>query len=359
MQYIFNFAVTNFNSMVRDRIIPGKIEDLARSCRNIVITSHANPDGDAAGSATAFRNFLASRDIPSHIILPNRIPDYLDFLDRNKSITYFRDDREKASELLKAADLMICLDFNKPSRVEYMEDALRASPATKILIDHHLEPDTDSFGTVISDPGASSTCELLFKTLMAFPSVDGDIRKLDSQTLKSLATGIITDTNNFNNSITPDTFSIASRFLKAGVNFIKLNDKIFKRYKESRMRLQGHLLKDVLRINRKLGSACMVITMADKKKYHFNDGDSEGFVNLPLQIEKVKVSALFTETPDFIKVSIRSKGNFSANYLANKFFNGGGHKNAAGGKLYGIKISEAAEYFENSLEQFLQNGKNL
>ncbi len=357
MQYIFNFAVTNFKSMAMDRILPGKIEQLAYRCRNIVIVSHANPDGDAAGSSTAFRNFLASKNIQSTIILPDRMPSFLDFLDTESSIVCFRDKEAEAAAIIGKADLIICLDFNKPSRIDGMEKFLIGSGACKILIDHHLEPDTSAFDIIVSDPGASSTCELLFKVLMAFPSVNGNPADIGKPALESLATGLITDTNNFNNSLTPDTFRMASVLLGEGVDFRGLNERIFKRYSESRMRMQGYLLKDVMKLNWSLGSAFMTITMEDKKKFCYSDGDSEGFVNLPLQIGNVKVSALFTETPDYIKVSLRSKGSFSVNRLARRFFNGGGHENAAGGRLYGITISEVGEYFEKSLEQFLQSGE--
>lgn len=344
--------------MVLDRSISEKIESLAAGCSKIAIVSHNNPDGDAAGSTTGLRNFLKSKGIESIVILPNRIPSYLEFLDPEHSIVYFKDEKGKAEKLIAEAGLLFCLDFNNPSRTEGMTGAVNNTKAYKILIDHHLDPQTDAFDFIVSRPEASSTCELLFRIIFSMPSVDGDIRKLDRATADSIATGLITDTNNFSNSITPYTFTAASALLEAGCDFKHLNELIFKRYSESRMRLQGHLLQNVMKVNDRLHSSCMVISEEDKRTFGFNDGDSEGFVNLPLQIGNVTVSALFTETADYIKVSLRSKGTFSVNRLANLYFNGGGHENAAGGKIFGMHISDVCRYFENSVEQFLLNECN-
>lgn len=344
--------------MVFDKSVSEKIEQLATGCKNIVIVSHNNPDGDAAGATTALRNFLKNKDITSTIILPNRLPAYLDFLDTEHSIVYFKENKDMAVQFIAEADLIFCLDFNKLSRTEQMAEQLNHAKAYKILIDHHLEPDTGAFDLIVSEPKSSSTCELLFRILISMPSIDNDITKLDRATTDSIATGLITDTNNFSNSLTPHTFETAAALLEAGCDFMYLNNLVFKRYTESRMRLQGYLLQKSMTINEKLHSAFITITEEDKKKFSFNDGDSEGFVNLPLQIADVTVSALFTETPEYIKVSLRSKGSFSVNRLSNIYFNGGGHDNAAGGKLFGMKISDVGRYFEMSVEQFLLNEFN-
>ena len=331
------------------------LEKMLKGRKKVTVISHYNPDGDAVGSSMGMYGYLKAHGHQADVVLPSVKPAFLDFLDPENTIIYYSEDKERAKAAINGCDLIICLDFNRLSRTEWLEETLAAATADKVMIDHHLNPEKERFSIVISDPAASSTCEMLYRTLMAFSSVGGDPRKLDLTTLTAITAGILTDTNNFNNSLTPYTFTIASDMLRSGVDFDFLNNMLFKRFSESRMRLMGHLLKESMLIDRETGSSCMILTMEDKKKFGMEDGDSDGFVNLPLMIKDVEVSALFTETEDFIKVSLRSKG-LSVNALSKEFFNGGGHIRAAGGRLY-IPIGEVREYFRKSLEQFLQNNR--
>ena len=343
----------NFTRMTPVPLAP-ELEKLLNEGRKTAIISHFNPDGDAIGSSVGMRLFLESRGLPATVVIPSAMPAFLDFLDRDGDIICYTADKDRAIEAVSGAGLILCLDFNRLDRTEWLAGPVASSTAVKVLIDHHLDPDREKFGMVISDPSASSTCELLYRTLMSFPSIAGDPEKLDTPTLTAITTGILTDTNNFNNSITPDTFLIASDMLRRGVDMDLINSLVFKRYSESRMRLMGHLLTDSMTIDRRLKASTMVITMKDRERYSFSDGDSEGFVNLPLMISDVEVSALFSETKDYIRVSLRSKGGVRVNALSNAYFNGGGHARAAGGRLY-MPVGEVREYFLKSLEQFLQS----
>lgn len=334
-----------------------ELERLLNEGKKTAIISHFNPDGDAIGSSVGMQRFLSSRGIEATVVIPSRMPAFLDFLDPSGRIVFYTNDKERATAAIENAELIICLDFNRPDRTEWLAGPLSSSPAVKVLIDHHLNPDRSCFDLIISDPSASSTCELLYRTLMSFPSIAGDPGKLDLPTLTAITTGILTDTNNFNNSITPDTFLAASDMLRHGVDFDTINNLVFKRYSESRMRLMGHLLTNSMTIDRKLGSSIMTITLEDRKKFNFADGDSEGFVNLPLMIHDVEVSALFSETEEYIRVSLRSKGGISVNALSNAYFNGGGHERAAGGRLY-MPIEDVRDYFLKSMEQFLQTHRS-
>lgn len=356
MQYIFNFAATNFYPMTL-LAQARELEKLLNKRLNIVIISHFNPDGDAIGSSVGMRSYLYGTGRQATVVIPSRMPEFLDFLDPNGEIICYTDNKRAALNAINGAELIICLDFNRPDRTEWLAESLEASQATKVLIDHHLHPDSEKFDLVISDPGASSTCELLYLTLMNFCSVGSDPSRLGLDTLTAITTGILTDTNNFNNSITPDTFTIASDMLRHGVDFDAINNLVFKRYSESRMRLMGHLLTDSMETDSSLKASTMVITLKDREDFNFADGDSEGFVNLPLMIRDVEVSALFSETPEYVRVSLRSKGHVSVNALSNAYFNGGGHERAAGGRLY-MPITQVRGYFLRSLEQFLQSNGN-
>ena len=330
-----------------------ELEQMLDGKKSVAIISHFNPDGDAAGSSIGLQRFLQARDLHSQVVLPSRMPVFLDFLDPTGSVIFYTEDRDGAERAISGSDMIVCLDFNKLDRTEWLKNLIIASRADKVMIDHHPHPATEEFDLVISDPISSSTCELLYRTLMSFRSVAGDPLNIGLEALTAITTGILTDTNNFNNSITPYTFITAAGLLQAGVDFDYLNNMIFKRYSESRMRMMGYLLTSSMQIDRGTSSSCMTLTMEDRDRFNFQDGDSEGLVNLPLMIRDVEISALFSETKDFVRVSLRSKGGISVNALAKQYFNGGGHERAAGGRLF-IPIGEVREYFRKSLEQFLQ-----
>ncbi|HIZ85746.1 MAG TPA: DHH family phosphoesterase [Candidatus Coprenecus stercoravium] len=337
-----------------------EMEKLLEENVRTVIVCHFNPDGDAIGSSVGLKEFLkAGGHTSATIVIPSEMPAILDFLDPDGSIICYTSDKAGATGAIDSAEIIVCLDFNKIERTEWLSEHISSSKAVKVMVDHHPAPVTEGFSLVISDPGASSTCELLYRTLMNFSSVEGDCGKICLKSLTALAAGMLTDTNNFNNSITPDTFKAASEMLGAGVDFDQLNNLLFKRFSESRMRLMGHLLSDSMEIEPKLRAASMVISLDDRGRFGLQDGDSEGFVNLPLMIKDVEVSALFSETKDFIKVSLRSKGAVSVNSLAKAYFNGGGHERAAGGRLYGIPIGEVRGYYLNALEQFLHDNTRI
>ena len=212
-------------------------------------------------------------------------------------------------------------------------------------------PRTEPFAEVIASRDVSSACELLFWTLMRMPDVAGDASRLPARCLDALYVGMMTDTNNFSNSVFPTTFEMASALIAAGVDKAVLQQRIFNVFSAQRMRLMGYLLKDKMTLLPEYGAAYMILTEAEKQAYDYRPGDSEGFVNLPLSIGEVRISALFTEAPEgYIRVSLRSKIGTDVNVLAREFFNGGGHVNAAGGRLY-LPAEEVAAYFLDSLRK--------
>ncbi len=330
-----------------------KLENIWKDKKNVVIVSHFKPDGDAVGSSMGLKHFLSSISIGATVVLPDHMPLSVEYLDPDGSIVFYSSDKNKAQRAIASADLIVCVDFNKLSRTEWLGDHIAASSAAKVMIDHHPLPETEGFDLVISDPKASSTCELLLRIMLCTGAVDHDIHKIVPESLQALATGLVTDTNNFNNSISPETFIIASKLVEAGVDFEDINNRVFKCFSEDRMRLMGYLLSESMQVDHARHTSCMILTMNDRDRFNFRDGDSEGLVNLPLSIADVEISALFTETPDFIRVSLRSKGRISVNDLSRAFFNGGGHYKAAGGRLY-MPIGQVREYFRESVEQFLQ-----
>lgn len=333
-----------------------RFEEHLRGKKKALAVGHFHPDGDATGAVVAMARFLESIGIECSIVLPSPIPSYLDFLDPRKSILFYTQDRERADRLILESDLIICLDFNSLSRTEDMEKTLKESKAPKILIDHHLNPVTEEFSLIFSDPSASATCELLWRVLMNTSFTHGDICTLPQEANIALAAGILADTNNFSNSVTPDTFTMASQLLHSGIDLAELNDRLFKHFSENRLKMLGELLTRNMVFHPHINACSMILSQQTKRSFDYKEGDTEGFVNIPLSVRDVEVSALFTESDGYVKVSLRSKGGVSVNALSAQYFNGGGHERAAGGKIY-LPLEEVRGYFERSLEQFLREHK--
>ena len=331
------------------------IED---SQRPIVVT-HAKPDGDAIGSSTAMLHFLlAAGKSNAKIILNDNPPRFLQFLTKDiedKIMTYDAAPENVATEI-KNSDLIICLDFNAFHRTSRLEEFLAASDAPKILIDHHLNADKELFNVAFSETEVSSASELLFHILMATPQISGNAEALGKEASLALMTGMTTDTNNFNNSVHPTTLGMASALLATGTDRDLILQKINLEHSENRLRLKGHMLKDLLNVTED-GVAYIVLDKKTQEEYNMQEGDTEGFVNEPLSIAKVRMSIFAREDKNEIRISIRSKKGTSANTCAKMFFNGGGHENAAGGKLY-MRVEEVAGYIRNASHTYMTEYEN-
>ena len=336
-----------------------RLAELTQQASRIAVVTHLKPDGDAMGSSLAMYRFLkefCSGEV--HIVLNDRYPESLSFMvspeEENDILTY-NEDNIAASDYIAGADLIICLDFNAFHRTENLEPLLLESTCKKILIDHHLFPDTGHFEVVFSTPEISSASELLFHILKAMPQCRGKASSLPLKAAEALMTGMTTDTNNFNNSVYPSTFNMASELIAMGVDRDRILFNLFNQFGENRLRLLGKMLKDLMKITPD-GVAYIVLDKEILNRYHVNEGETEGFVNMPLSIKEVRMSLLLKEDGDRVRVSIRSKKGTSANRCARRHFNGGGHENAAGGRLYipqDIKdISEAGEYIERHTHIF-------
>lgn len=324
-----------------------------------VIITHMKPDGDAVGSTVALLEFIRLIGREGMIVLPHRPPQNLHFLIegiRNNHISIHEETPAEAEESISRSDLIICLDFNAFHRTDKLEEALRRSSADKVLIDHHLNPDKGSFSLTFSKTDISSASELLFHILIGMPEIEGDASRLPEKSREALMTGMTTDTNNFANSVYPSTLQMASSLLAAGTDRDKILSYLYNSFSESRLRLMGHMMKDLMTITED-GVAYIVLDRDTLQRYNVAEGDTEGFVNMPLSIAEVRMSLLLKEDKDRIRVSIRSRKGVSANRCAAAYFNGGGHENAAGGRLIIPEdissIAEAGDYIERTTHIFL------
>ena len=331
-------------------------EAIQQSTR-IAVVGHTHPDGDALGSCTALSLWLAGRGKAVSCIFPDTPADNLLFI-LSPKVNYLYGDAHAAAarKALEACELLIQLDCNQFSRTEGLAPFLEASSAQKILIDHHLNPDRESFDIVFSTPEISSASELLYWVLKA---AEGDTLGplgLGMTIGTALMAGMTTDTNNFANSVFPSTFRMASELIAAGVNRDALLQQLYSSYRENRVRLMGYMQYEGLKVLPE-GAAYMILTKEIMTRFDLREGESEGLVNVPLSIGAVKLSVLLKEDDGHFRVSVRSKNGTSAQQLAVRFFHGGGHENASGGKLFigaDIANAQAAEaYVSNALKTFL------
>ena len=323
----------------------------------ITLLTHTHPDGDAVGSTTGLYHYLQHLGHRPTLVLPDACPENLQHL-LPERLCIHNQDPEQGDALLENCDLLVCLDFNQLKRSGSAEAAATRSQAKKILVDHHINPERTAFEEVYSEPVRSSTCELVYYLLLQQPDVNGKAQNLPFQTLYSLTTGLLTDTNNFNNSTTPATFRMAADVCEQGIDLDEITGRLYRSSRPNRLDLMGYLLNERRLRFPELGAEIMTFSLADQKKFDYLSGESEGFVNLPLQTKQVHLSGLFTETTEgYVRVSLRSKRGFSANRLAQQYFNGGGHENAAGGRLY-LPIQEVPAYFENAVRAFMEQSEN-
>ncbi len=312
-----------------------QVETLKRILANkqqcIGIIVHTNPDGDAIGSSLGLYRFLKVFDYPDvHVIAPNDYASFLHWIPGNDQVTVATKNEDKAQQVIAGAGILFCLDFNGFGRTEQLANALSDSKAVKVMIDHHPQPE-DGFDIVFSDTNASSTAELVYELITSIHDEDA----IDTLTAQCIYAGIVTDTGSFSYGCNnPRTYEIVARLIEKGVDGEKIHRLLFSKYTESRMRLLGYCLSERLVVMPEFQAAYIHLTKKDLATYNYITGDTEGVVNYAMNIEGIRLAALFTEEDDHVKVSLRSTGSMDVNLLARQHFNGGGHKNAAGGKSF-------------------------
>ena len=326
------------------------LRSLFNESQMVVLCCHQNPDGDALGSMLGMGELLRQQGKEVVMVVPDQYPDYLQWLPNSEKLVRYDKRQDYVDTLLKMCDLIICLDFNTLSRTDQMESALSGSPAKKILIDHHPNPDIDTV-LCISHPEASSTSELVFRVVWQL----GDFEKLGKHFAIPVYTGMMTDTGGFTyNSTSCDIYYIISQLLTKRIDKDKIYRNVYHNYSEHRLRLVGHVLCNRLVVDNARHAAYYTLTRDDLKTFHFVKGDAEGLVNMPLQIKGLKLSISLREDTDhanIIWVSLRSVDDFPCNEVAARFFNGGGHLNASGGKL-NCSMEEAVKIVEKAFATF-------
>ena len=321
--------------------------ELWKTPKEIFLSAHENPDGDAVGSLLALFHFFNSMGHTVTMMVPNRFPDFLTWMPGQENIMIYAESKSHCDEKMNRADVLFSLDYNSPSRIGKAEQTFRSSTAIKILIDHHIDPEKDFYNHCFSTVQTSSTAELVYEFMI---EIDKD--RVDREIGDCIFEGMMTDTGSFSyNCNFARTFQIVSELIEKGVDTVKINRLVYATYAEPRLRLLGFAISEKLVVNKTYNTAYIWLTRDELNRFQYKIGDTEGLVNYAMSIEGIRFAALFTERENKIRISFRSTGNFSVNEFARSHFQGGGHKNAAGGDSF-ENMNKTLENFERLLTRY-------
>ena len=323
-----------------------ELKKLLEIPKYIVIITHRNPDGDAVGSSLALYHYLGQFGHTIRVIAPSDFPSILAWMPASEEILIYDTEPERCAEMLQKADLIFCLDFNSLERIDKLGEVVAGRKVPKVMIDHHLYPEPFA-DFILSDTTASSTCELIFD----FLGLLGHKGRISPLIGECIFTGILTDTGSFKFGTSPKLFHVVAELLEMGVDDYKVQDLVFNSLDEKHLRLLGYCLYRRMEILEEYQTGIITLTKKDYVKFDISRGDTEGIVNYILKLKNLKVAAFITEQPTIVKLSLRSKGNFSVQEIAKKHFRGGGHKNAAGGASY-YSLGATVRKFKEILPEY-------
>jgi bifunctional oligoribonuclease and PAP phosphatase NrnA len=324
-----------------------EIFSLIETPKQVVITFHQKPDADAMGSGLGLYNFLIQFGHSVTVISPTNWASFLNWMPGSKNVIDFEMNTDKAKTSLQKAEWIFCLDFNVLNRTKKMEPVIESLSAKKILIDHHQQPQTDAFDFGISDVNKSSTAEMVYDFIIAA----GYSKKINAETAECLYAGVMTDTGSFRfTSTTASVHRMIADLKDKGLKHSQIHENLFDNFLEGRFRFFGNILLNRMEVYYEYNTALIAIPQSDLIKYNVKTGDTEGLVNFPLSIKGIKLAAVIIDRGDERKSSFRSKGGFDVNTFARKYFNGGGHFNAAGGKN-NEPLDEVVQKFKAAIKE--------
>lgn len=314
------FSQTDLERLKRELLSP----------REIVLLGHVSPDGDALGSTLALSRVLRKQGHSTKVIFPSAYPAIFDFLDGATDAVIAKSNEDESIALLEKAEIIFMMDFNEPKRVELLEEPLVAAKAFKVMIDHHLHP-SSIVDICFSYPEKPATCLLVYELIMAL----GWDNYIDKEISECIYTGMMTDTGGFNyNSEDPSLYTALSVLLEHGIEKDAITSLVTRSFSIDKVKLNAYLLANNLTFIPQYHTAIITMGKKEKAMFDYQVGDTEGLVNEPLAAKDIHFSIFLHEHSKYTKISLRSKGDFPANEFASKFFNGGGHHNAAGAEVF-------------------------
>jgi phosphoesterase RecJ-like protein len=323
-------------------------KELIDTPKKVVITTHYKPDADALGSSLGLASYLRKKGHQVHVVSPSDYPDFLNWMEgQDGVINYEADQKHKSEKLIAEANMIFCVDFNCLDRINNLGEMVRESSAVKVLIDHHLEPERFADYEFWSTE-AAATAELVYEMIIKLK----DRQYIDENIAESLYAGIMTDPGQFKHpNTTRNVHLVTADLIELGADIAKVGRYIYDNNSLDRLKFTGYALSEKLKVLKKYRTAYIWISSQDLKKFKSKTGDTEGLVNYALSLKGVVFSAVIIERPDTIRISLRSKGDFSVNDFARDHFEGGGHTNAAGGKA-DLSLEETVKNFEKIVKKY-------
>ena len=324
------------------------LKEILSRPKHIVITTHHKPDGDAMGSSLGLYNYLAQKGHHVRVVSPTDYPVFLHWLPGNSEVVIYTEKKEESEQLVNNADLIFCLDFNNLSRINELGEVVRNAPGKKVMIDHHLEPEGfDDFRHWTIN--ACATAQLVYDFIDNLMKESGLINK---DVATCLYTGIMTDSGSFRfPSTTPEVHHIVANLISKGAENWRIHQLVYDNFSENRLRFLGHCLLNNLEVFPEYNTAMITVSQAELQQYQITTGDTEGLVNYALTINGIRLAALIIERSERVKLSLRSTGDFPANEICKKYFEGGGHRNAAGGQS-AAPLNEVIAKFKSILPEY-------
>lgn len=320
---------------------------IIKESERIVLTCHVRPDGDAIGSTLGLWHLFRTLGKNPTVIVPDKAPVNLSFLPGFKEIAVYTSHKDFCENTVSEADLIICCDFNTPSRQDALAPVIQEAACKKVLIDHHMEPDNFT-ELIFSYPKMSSTCELVFRIIAAMGLYD----KMDRDCATCLLTGIITDTRNFTVNINyPDIYDILMRLLEKDVDKERIVKEALNTRSLNSLKLEAYAISQKMEIFPEHKCSLITLNLDELKKYSYEKGDTEGLVNRPLEVRGMIYSIFMREDPDCVKISGRSCEGFPVSEICKTLYGGGGHIQAAGGEFHG-SLEECRKIFINHMGEF-------
>jgi len=344
--FVSSYSILNHYPLKINNIL--ELQALIKGSSKFVVTTHTNPDGDAIGSSLALYHLLKAMGKEVDVVVPNKYPAFISWLPGDEHILVYEQDHKKAQKVIAEAQLIFCLDYNAIHRSGSLQDILRVAEAPRMMIDHHPEPETKAFEFLYSTTETSSTSELIYNFILQI----SDVKQITKEIATCLFVGIMTDTGSFSFACNrPDTFEATAALMKTGIDAEWIHRMVYDTFSENRLRLLGFSLSEKLVVRSEYATAYIALSKQDLDHFQYQVGDTEGIVNYALSIEGVTMAVLLTERRGRIRLSFRSKGNFSVNQIAKDHFQGGGHRNAAGGDVYD-SLEKAVLKLESLLPEF-------
>lgn len=304
-----------------------RFDEIIGQPKRITLVCHVNPDGDAIGSMLAMSMFLKKKGHLINMVCPNSFPGFLAWMPGAHEVLVFEKEDEACKAAIASAECIIMLDFNSLSRSGVLHNEIGKTRCPRIMIDHHVNPELNNIYCYYSDNCVSSASEIVAEIILHYGK-----DCIDEGIATNLLVGMMTDTGCFSHSIYhPRTFEICGIMVEKAISYNQIHQLVYDGFTESRLRLLGYSINQKMEVLKDYAVAIIALDKNELKEYDYQTGDTEGVVNFPLSIKRIKMSVLVTERQDQIRLSFRSKGDFSVHELANRHFKGGGHRNAAGG----------------------------